>query len=175
MQHNRVTSASGRRGSVVLVTSTSGYFGSTGVGAYIASKHGITGLLRAAQQVGRELGIGINGVAPFFTPTPTFKAVAEKWKHSGLKPNILEGVATAISLACTRDETGKCYMVLCLTLSPPRPSLYANVYIGCRTSVRRSRRQQKIDSSSVAWEGNSRGVTVCQQTLRKWQLSVAWG
>ncbi|QQK46992.1 Short chain dehydrogenase/reductase, putative [Penicillium digitatum] len=111
MQHNRVTSASGRRGSVVLVTSTSGYFGSTGVGAYIASKHGITGLLRAAQQVGRELGIGINGVAPFFTPTPTFKAVAEKWKHSGLKPNILEGVATAISLACTRDETGKCYMV----------------------------------------------------------------
>ncbi|KGO77892.1 Short-chain dehydrogenase/reductase SDR [Penicillium italicum] len=111
MQHNQVTSASGQRGNVVLVTSTSGYFGSTGVGAYIASKHGIVGLLRAAQQAGRELGIRINGVAPFFTPTPTFKALAEKWKHSGLKSNTLEGVATAISLACTRDETGKCYMI----------------------------------------------------------------
>ncbi|CAI7630491.1 unnamed protein product [Penicillium glandicola] len=111
MQHNQSTSASGMRGSVVLVTSTSGYFGSTGVGAYIASKHGITGLLRAAQQVGRELGIRINGVAPFFTPTPTFKALAEKWKHSGLKSNRLEDVATAIALTCTRDDTGKCYMI----------------------------------------------------------------
>lgn len=122
MQHNQVTSSSGLRGSVVLVTSTSGYFGSTGVGAYIASKHGITGLLRAAQQVGRELGIRINAVAPFFTPTPTFKALAEKWKHSGLKSNTLECVSMAISLACTRDETGKCYMVLCLTLTlfPPK-------------------------------------------------------
>ncbi|KAJ5783760.1 Short-chain dehydrogenase/reductase SDR [Penicillium psychrosexuale] len=86
------------------------YFGSTGVGAYIASKHGITGLLRTSQQVGRELGIRINGVAPFFTPTPTFKALAEKWRHSGLKSNTLESVATAIALACTRDETGKCYL-----------------------------------------------------------------
>ncbi|KAI5460167.1 putative short chain dehydrogenase/reductase [Mariannaea sp. PMI_226] len=111
MQHNQPTSSSGSKGSIVLVTSTSGYFGSTGVGAYIASKHGITGLLRAAQRVGQEQGIRINGVAPFFTPTKTFNTLAEKWKHSSLKSNSLEDVATAIALASTRDETGKCYLI----------------------------------------------------------------
>ncbi|KAG7433355.1 3-oxoacyl-[acyl-carrier-protein] reductase FabG [Fusarium oxysporum f. sp. raphani] len=100
------------RGSVILVTSTSGYFGTTGVGAYITSKHGLTGLLRASQQVARNLGIGVNAVAPFFTPTPTFKELAEKWKNSGLKSNTPGDVAQAIALASTQKETGKCYMVV---------------------------------------------------------------
>ncbi|KAF4429399.1 Short-chain dehydrogenase reductase SDR [Fusarium acutatum] len=112
MRHNEPTSPNGLRGSVVLVTSTSGYFGTTGVGAYITSKHGLTGLLRASQQVARGLGIGVNAVAPFFTPTPTFKELAEKWKDSGLKSNTPEDVAEAIALASTQNETGKCYMVV---------------------------------------------------------------
>ncbi|KLP19178.1 NADPH-dependent beta-ketoacyl reductase (rhlG) [Fusarium fujikuroi] len=112
MRHNQPMSPRGQRGSVVLVTSTSGYFGTTGVGAYITSKHGLTGLLRASQQVARGRGIGVNAVAPFFTPTPTFKELAEKWKDSGLKSNALGDVAQAIALASTQDETGKCYMVV---------------------------------------------------------------
>ncbi|KAI1034704.1 hypothetical protein LB504_004537 [Fusarium proliferatum] len=112
MRHNQPISPKGQRGSVILVTSTSGYFGTTGVGAYITSKHGLTGLLRASQQVARGLGIGVNAVAPFFTPTPTFKELAEKWKDSGLKSNTPEDVAQAIALASARDETGKCYMVV---------------------------------------------------------------
>ncbi|KAI1038785.1 hypothetical protein LB503_007826 [Fusarium chuoi] len=115
MRHNQPISPRGHRGSVVLVTSTSGYFGTTGVGAYITSKHGITGLLRASLHVARGLGIGrdgVNAVAPFFTPTPTFKELAEKWKGSGLKSNTPGDVAQAIALASTQDETGKCYMIV---------------------------------------------------------------
>ncbi|KAF5540646.1 short-chain dehydrogenase reductase SDR [Fusarium phyllophilum] len=112
MQHNQSTSPDGLRGSVVLVTSISGYFGTTGVGAYITSKHGLTGLLRASQQVARGLCIGVNAVAPFFTPTPTFKDLAEKWKNSGLKSNAPGDVAEAIALASMQNETGKCYMVV---------------------------------------------------------------
>lgn len=141
MQYNPLTPASGLRGSVVLVTSTSGYFGSTGVGSYVASKHGITGLLRAAQQTARKLGIRINGVAPGFTPTPTFKALADRWRHSGLKWNTLECVAMAIALACSRDETGKCHLVLCLILLSPGSSLYADIYTDRWTNVRGSRRE----------------------------------
>ncbi|KAH7166846.1 hypothetical protein DER46DRAFT_699193 [Fusarium sp. MPI-SDFR-AT-0072] len=110
MRHNQPPD--GLRGSVVLITSTSAYFGTTGVGAYITSKHGLTGLHRASQQVARDLGIGINAVAPFFTPTPTFKELAEKWKNSGLKSNTPGDVAQAIALASTQNETGKCYMVV---------------------------------------------------------------
>ncbi|CVK94225.1 related to NADPH-dependent beta-ketoacyl reductase (rhlG) [Fusarium mangiferae] len=112
MRHNQPISPKGQRGSVILVTSTSGYFGTTGVGAYITSKHGLTGLLRASQQVARGLGIGVNAVAPFFTPTLTFKELVEKWKDSGLKSNTPEDVAQVIALASARDETGKCYMVV---------------------------------------------------------------
>ncbi|KAF5580400.1 short-chain dehydrogenase reductase SDR [Fusarium pseudoanthophilum] len=97
---------------VVLVTSTSGYIGTTGVGAYVTSKHGLTGLLRASQQVARGLGININAVAPFFTPTPTFKELAEKWKDSGLKSNTPADVAETIALASSQNETGKCFMVV---------------------------------------------------------------
>ncbi|KAF4501494.1 Short-chain dehydrogenase reductase SDR [Fusarium agapanthi] len=112
MRHNEPTSHGGLRGSVVLVTSASGYFGTTGVGAYITSKHGLTGLLRASQQVARGLGVGVNAVAPFFTPTPTFKELAEKWKDSGLQSNTPGDVAQAIAFASTQNETGKCYMVV---------------------------------------------------------------
>ncbi|KAF5602227.1 short-chain dehydrogenase reductase SDR [Fusarium pseudocircinatum] len=112
MQRNEPSSSDGLRGSVVLVTSTSGYFGTTGVGAYITSKHGLTGLLRSSQKVARGLGIGVNAVAPFFTPTPTFKELAEKWKRSGLNSNTLEDVAETIALAATQNESGKCYMVV---------------------------------------------------------------
>ncbi|EWG41577.1 hypothetical protein FVEG_03663 [Fusarium verticillioides 7600] len=112
MRRNQPVSPDGLRGSVVLVTSTSGYFGATGVGAYITSKHGLTGLLRASQQVARGLGISVNAVAPFFTPTPTFKELAEKWKDSGLKSNNPEDVAETIALASAQNETGKCYMVV---------------------------------------------------------------
>ncbi|KAG5791380.1 hypothetical protein H9Q69_009574 [Fusarium xylarioides] len=112
MRHNQPVSPDGLRGSVILVTSTSGYFGTTGVGAYVTSKHGLTGLLRASQQVARGLGIGINAVAPFFTPTPTFEELAVKWKDSGLKSNTPGDVAEAVAFASMQNETGKCYMVV---------------------------------------------------------------
>jgi NAD(P)-dependent dehydrogenase (short-subunit alcohol dehydrogenase family) len=137
MQHNEPSSSDGLRGSVVLVTSTSGYFGTTGVGAYITSKHGLTGLLRASQQIARGLSIGVNAVAPFFTPTSTLKELAEEWKRSGLKSNTLGEVARAIALATTQNESGKCYTVcpaflLCWFIC-------SNFCIGCRAKVGRGR------------------------------------
>lgn len=138
MRHNRPVSPGSLRGSVILVTSTSGYFGTTGVGAYITSKHGLTGLLRASQQGARDLGIGVNAVAPFFTPTPTFKELAEKWKNSGLKSNTPGDVAQAIALASTQKGTGKCYMVR--PAFSIRPSLCSNFGIGRWAEVGRSRR-----------------------------------
>jgi NAD(P)-dependent dehydrogenase (short-subunit alcohol dehydrogenase family) len=139
MRHNQPISPGGLRGSVVLVTSTSAYFGTTGVGAYITSKHGLTGLLRASQKVARDLGIGVNAVAPFFTPTPTFRELAEKWKDSGLKSNTPRDVARAIALICTQSETGKCYMVL-LTFFILDWLLCSNLGIDCCSKVSRSRR-----------------------------------
>lgn len=87
----------GSRGSVVLVASTSGYFGGTGVVSYISSKHGIVGLARAAQRKAEELGVRVNVVAPFFTPTYMTTGYSVQWKERGLPANTVEDVAGAIA------------------------------------------------------------------------------
>ncbi|KAI4651898.1 hypothetical protein J4E93_002094 [Alternaria ventricosa] len=86
----------GARGSIVLIASTSGYFGGTGVVSYVSSKHGVVGLLRASQSVARKLGVRLNVVAPFFTPTHITSGYSEKWKERGLPANTTEDVANAI-------------------------------------------------------------------------------
>src|SRR5690242_6442823 len=86
----------GFRGSIVLVASTSGYFGGTGVISYIASKHGVIGLLRSSQKKSRQAGIRVNAVAP--SPTPTFitEGYSARWRDRRLPENTSNGVARCI-------------------------------------------------------------------------------
>lgn len=100
------------RGSVVLVASTSGYFGGTGVSAYVASKHGVIGLLRACQLTAAATGVRVNGVAPFFTPTRITAGFAEAWKEKGLEANTPQGVAGVIAgMAVDEGVSGRCCLV----------------------------------------------------------------
>lgn len=117
MQSNSLD-ADGARGSVILVASTSGYFGGTGVVSYISSKHGVVGLARASQRKAAELGVRVNVVAPFFTPTYITTGYSEKWKERGLPSNTVEGVADAI-VATSTDSTRKGHSVMVI---PPVPS-----------------------------------------------------
>lgn len=109
--------ADGDAGSIVLIASTSGYFGGTGVGAYVASKHGVIGLLRACQGVAIRRGIRVNAVAPFFTPTQITAGYAQQWKDSGLEANTPETVAEEIYRVSVEPTlTGECSMVSLLFL-----------------------------------------------------------
>lgn len=89
--------AGGSRGSIVLVSSTSGYFGGTGVTAYVASKHGITGLLRSSQLAANAANIRVNAVAPSFTPTQITAGFGGKWRDAGIEANTPQNVAAAIA------------------------------------------------------------------------------
>ncbi|KAJ5177618.1 uncharacterized protein N7500_000317 [Penicillium coprophilum] len=98
--------------SILLVGSTSSYFGGTGVAAYIASKHGVLGLLRACQGVARGHGVRVNTVAPFLTPTHITAGFAHKWDEAGLEKNTPEGVAGAIAVvALDEKRQGNCVLV----------------------------------------------------------------
>ena len=110
MQSNQ-KDASGARGSIVLIASTSGYFGGTGVVSYISSKHGVVGLARSSQQKANEIGVRVNVVAPFFTPTYITTGYSEKWKEQGLPANTVEGVADAI-LATSIDPARKGHSIM---------------------------------------------------------------
>lgn len=74
----------------------SGYFGGTGVAGYIASKHGITGLLRGSQVAAAQYNIHINAVSPFFTPTAFTVGFAQAWADKGLEANTPAGVAQVV-------------------------------------------------------------------------------
>ncbi|KAJ6188437.1 hypothetical protein N7519_003345 [Penicillium mononematosum] len=97
---------------IILVASTSGYFGDTGVAAYVASKHGVIGLLRASQTAAQKYGIVIKGIAPFFTPTQITTGLTEQWKAAGLETNTPEMVARAIVQSSIDDtKSGACTLI----------------------------------------------------------------
>lgn len=103
----------GSRGSIVLVSSTSGFFGGTAVVSYIASKHGVVGLLRASQTAAKKYGVRVNGVAPFITPTFITEGYATLYEGRGLPLNKPEDVALAIVRTSTDVQNeGRCFLVL---------------------------------------------------------------
>ena len=114
----------GSRGSIILIASTSGYFGGTGVVSYIASKHGVVGLCRSSQRVANQLQIRVNVVAPFFTPTYITGGYAEQWKERGLPANTIEDVAMAVVQTSTDPHRmGHSVMV---SSSPLASNFWAN-------------------------------------------------
>lgn len=84
------------KGSIILIASTSGYFGGTGVVSYVSSKHAVVGLARASQKKAKELAVRVNVIAPFVTPTYITEGYANEWKKRGLPANTVEDVARAI-------------------------------------------------------------------------------
>ncbi|KAI1609685.1 3-hydroxyacyl-CoA dehydrogenase type-2 [Exophiala viscosa] len=105
-------SSDGFRGSIVLIASTSGYFGSTSNAAYIASKHGVVGLLRASQQLATSQQVRINAIAPSFTPTYITSGFGESVQKAGLEANTPEMVGTAVACAALdTDRQGTCCLV----------------------------------------------------------------
>lgn len=104
-------------GSVVLIASTSAYWGGTGVSAYVSSKHGVLGLMRSCQATAVKCNVRVNGVAPFFTPTHITASFADSWKAAGLEANTPEGVAQVI-MQTSLDEkrSGTCILVGLVTM-----------------------------------------------------------
>lgn len=119
--------ADGARGSIILIASTSGYFGGTGVVSYISSKHGVVGLCRSSQRVANQYKIRVNVVAPFFTPTYITGGYSDAWKERGLPANTVEDVATAI-VQTSIDSQYKGHSVMVRLKSPHgvRHEVYAN-------------------------------------------------
>ncbi|KPM41279.1 hypothetical protein AK830_g5316 [Neonectria ditissima] len=104
--------ADGWRGSVVLVSSTSGYFGGTEVVSYVSSKHGVLGLLRSSHRSAQQLGVRVNSVAPFVTPTFITDAYLAAWKADGLPTNSPVDVAVGIlHMSLDKNMRGKCFLV----------------------------------------------------------------
>ncbi|CAK7205461.1 hypothetical protein SEUCBS139899_008236 [Sporothrix eucalyptigena] len=98
-------------GSIVLLASTSGYFGGTSVAGYITSKHGVVGLLRSCRVTATQYNVRLNAVAPFFTPTHITANYADAWKAAGLESNTPDDVARVVAQqALDTKANGTCVL-----------------------------------------------------------------
>ncbi|KAL4925276.1 uncharacterized protein BDV17DRAFT_300437 [Aspergillus undulatus] len=110
MKSSASTKPTGRK-SIVLVASTSGYMGGTGVSAYVSSKHAIIGLLRSSHTTAAKHGITVTGVAPFFTYTNITAKAGKQWQADGLKPSTTEDVGLAIAQSSVQGDGGSCTLI----------------------------------------------------------------
>ncbi|WP_121750715.1 SDR family NAD(P)-dependent oxidoreductase [Streptomyces sp. E2N166] len=69
--------ATGKGGAIVNVASILGSVGFAGSPAYVAAKHGVVGLTKAAAAEYAAKGIRVNAVGPGFIDTPLLKAMDE--------------------------------------------------------------------------------------------------
>jgi SDR family mycofactocin-dependent oxidoreductase len=111
-----------RRGRFVAVASAGGIVGLPRLGAYVAAKHGVVGLVRSlAAELGPE-GITANVVAPGSTRTAALAASAALYELSTpdefsvhhLVPRLLEAdeVAAAVAWLCEESSSGVTGIVL---------------------------------------------------------------
>jgi SDR family mycofactocin-dependent oxidoreductase len=111
-----------RRGRFVAVASAGGIVGLPRLGAYVAAKHGVVGLIRSlAAELGPE-GITANVVAPGSTRTEALTASAalyelgspDEFSVHHLVPRLLEPdeVAAAVSWLCDSGSSGVTGVVL---------------------------------------------------------------
>lgn len=108
-------------GSIVNISSVMGTGSFAGSGAYVASKHGLEGLTKAAALDYAESGIRVNAVAPGFISTELLmkqRTEAERaalgQRHPVGRLGTSEEVAEVVAFLCSGEAsfvTGSCYRV----------------------------------------------------------------
>lgn len=93
----------GGGGSIVTMSSVGGFRGSTGLGAYPASKHAVIGLTRVAAHDFGPFGIRVNAIAPGPTETP----MLAKWRESDPEAVAKRIASVPLRKAGTGAEVGE--------------------------------------------------------------------
>lgn len=94
----RIMRAAGA-GSIVNTASVAGFKGSSGLGAYAASKHAVVGLSRVAAHDNGPLGVRVNVVAPGPTDTPMIRLMSPEMLDARLKAMPLRKLGTGAEVA----------------------------------------------------------------------------
>jgi len=109
------------RGSIVNVSSIQGVMGFPGSAAYVASKHGVIGLTRAAAKEFGDREIRVNAVAPGSVMTPLLQRAQEANPDEGV------GTPCAIKRTGTAEEIAG---IIAFLLGPDSTYTTGSVYGG---------------------------------------------
>ena len=86
-------------GSIVHVASASSFMGHAGASAYVASKHGLIGLVKVLALEGVKRGIRVNAVAPGVIDTDLVRGLTDEQKNLLLKRVPMGRMASAMEVA----------------------------------------------------------------------------
>ena len=89
-------------GSIVILSSVGGLRGSVGLGPYVASKHGVVGLMRTAALEGAAHGVRVNTVNPAAIDTRMMRSI-----EAGRRPGHAEAVRAATAAAIPLGRYGR--------------------------------------------------------------------
>jgi len=97
------------RGAIVNTASVAGLVGAGGMSAYVASKHAVLGLTKAAALENAKLGVRINAVCPGVIQTKMLDRLAQA------APGLVEGVSavTPVGRLGTPEEIAEAVVWLC--------------------------------------------------------------
>ncbi|GAD94989.1 15-hydroxyprostaglandin dehydrogenase, putative [Paecilomyces variotii No. 5] len=91
-------------GDLVLLSSIAGFKETGGLTPYMASKHGVIGLLRGLRITATPENIRINCICPWMTKTRLVNAIEGGWYKLGLPTNEPADVARAIIICATANR-----------------------------------------------------------------------
>jgi len=99
--------------SIILTSSVGAFKETPGMPVYLATKHGVLGILRGLKlTLPDAANIRINAVCPWFVKTIMTAGIADKWRKANLPMNDTEGIAAVYAgLAAERGMNGRAIYV----------------------------------------------------------------
>jgi NAD(P)-dependent dehydrogenase (short-subunit alcohol dehydrogenase family) len=101
MKHQLAQMRKQESGSIVNTASGAGLFAVAGLAAYVASKHGVVGLTKAAALEAGEFGVRVNCVCPGAMRTPMLSALDPAHAESLVRPQAIKRLAEPSEVAET--------------------------------------------------------------------------
>ncbi|OAL43678.1 NAD(P)-binding protein [Pyrenochaeta sp. DS3sAY3a] len=92
-------------GSMVLVSSIAGFKESTHLTPYLASKHGILGVLRGLRLSAVQEQIFVNAICPWMTTTGMVDGIRDGWESLNLPRNEPDDVAESMMICATAETS----------------------------------------------------------------------
>ncbi|KAH6975714.1 hypothetical protein EDB80DRAFT_867724 [Ilyonectria destructans] len=92
-------------GDLILTSSIGGFKETAHLTSYVASKHGVIGIMRGLRLSTLAEGIRVNVVCPWMTLTAMTKGIAKGWLDLDLPTSNPEDVARAILICATANQT----------------------------------------------------------------------
>ncbi|KAJ5984810.1 hypothetical protein N7522_012006 [Penicillium canescens] len=92
-------------GDLILVSSIGGFKETAELTPYLATKHGVIGVMRGLRMTSLNDNIRVNVICPWTTRTILTKTIAAAWEELGLPMNEPEDVATSILICATAGRS----------------------------------------------------------------------